>query len=146
MEKYIAITITGVMGVVGAVLIIIAIVFELNHKKKIVNCTVQTTGTVIKIERYSSSDGFSTPTVSWFPVYEYYADGYRIEKRSSFGFAKQIFYEGQKVEILYNPLNYNEYYVPEASTGNVSLILGTIGSVFILCALGACFLYFNFVK
>lgn len=108
----------GALGVIFAVL--------RNHSKKKFDqkkriCRNGTNATVVRIVkkriRRSDMDSFS-----WYPTYEYYVNGIRYEKESTFGNKKKLFQEGQLVEIYYNPANPEEFYVPaEKAEGSVMI-------------------------
>ena len=128
MGKLIVFAVVLLLFLMGSVFLIVFVVMGKKHKHKVENCTCKTKAKVIEMRKLTSRDHYSTPTTSWFPVYEYYVGIQRIEKQSSFGQDKQIFYDGQVVDLFYNPLNCNEYYVPEEKTEKMKWIMGIVGS------------------
>lgn len=141
MGKLIVFAVVLLLCLMGSIFLIIAIVLGKKYKQKLENCTCKTVARVIEMRRMTSRDHYSTPTTSWFPVYEYYVGRQRIEKHSSFGQDKQIFYDGQTVELFYNPSDWNEYYVPAEKTEKMKWIMGIVGSVLLGCAVLVMTLY-----
>lgn len=141
MAKLIFFAVVCVLGLVGSVFLIAAAVLGKKYKQRVENCTHKTTARVLEMRRVISRDHYSTPTTSWFPVYEYYVGKQRIEKQSSFGQGKQIFYDGQMVELFYNPSDWNEYFVPAEKSEKVKWIMGLVGGILLACALIAVMVY-----
>ena len=129
MGRLIVFAVVLLLFLMGSVFLIVSVVMGKKHRHRVENCTCKIKARVIEMRKMTSRDHHSTPTTSWFPVYEYYVGKQRIEKQSSFGQGKQIFYDGQIVDLFYNPSNWNEYYVPEEKTEKMKWIMGFVGSV-----------------
>lgn len=128
--------------------IFLGISFGMRHseKKKYKVCISHTTGTVIDIERHTSSavsDG--VPTTAWYPVFEYSVGGHSIKKRSNYGEARDSYYIGQKVNVYYNPDNYAQFHVAEQNISQIIKIFFGVGMVLVIASLAilGCALYFR---
>ena len=125
--------VVALLTLMGSAFLAIAVALGKKQKNKVKNCTHKTTARVIGMQRMTNRNSYATPTISWYPVYEYYAGPQRLEKQSTFGQDNQIFYEGQIVELFYNPNDWNEYYVPAERTGKLNTILGIVGCILLAC-------------
>ena len=98
------------MGVIGFIFLGTAIGLDISLKRKKKKCTQLVPAVIVDIERvsYTSTDGIGM--TSWFPIYEYWYQGNRIQKRALTGTSNQDFYIGQKVKLYLNPFNPNEFY------------------------------------
>lgn len=141
MGKMIFFAATILLAILGLIFLVISMVIGRKIEQKQVNCTQRTVAKVITMNRVTSRDSYSTPTISWYPVYEYYIGEQRIEKQSNFGQDKQIFYDGQQVELYYNPADWNEYYVPEENVEKMRWIMGVVGGILLACAVASISLY-----
>ena len=95
----------------------------LKFKRYKKTCTEKTKGYVINIE-YLKEDS------TYFPVFQYVAEGRHINHRSSFGTSHTKFKIGDEVTVLYNPVKIEEHYVEEDKKGNygntVFLVVGVL--------------------
>lgn len=114
-------------GIIGVIFIGIAIGVSASGRKKRRVCTQLVRGHIVDVERSDNISMDGLRTVSWYPVYEYEANGHTIRKRSHMGSAHQDFYVGQKVNLYINPENCNEFYCPDEKTGLLVKIFGGIG-------------------
>ena len=98
-----------------------------NAKKKA--CTYKTTATIINIqkERISRSDDYN---YTWYPTYEYYANGTRMEKKSNIGVGKNTFEKGQTVDLYFNPDNSDQVYVPSEKAESLVTVFRILGTAF----------------
>lgn len=125
----------SVVMLFGVVLFIIGVVFfALSHffyisiQKRQKNCVSSAVATIVEIQQVTSSaTGDGIPTTSWYPVYEYDVGGQTIRKRSSYGFARDKYSVGQRVEIKYNPYDYNEFYNPSDQSRKMIIAFQWIG-------------------
>ena len=125
----------GVVMLFGVVLFSIgALFFALSHffytsiQRKQKDCVISALATIVEIQQVTSSaTGDGIPTTSWYPVYEYTVGEQTIRKRSAFGFTKDKYYVGQRVEIKYNPQNMNEFYNPSDQSRKMIVAFQWIG-------------------
>ena len=93
---------TGIWCLVGAIFVAVALALRRALLRREERLRARTSGTVTEVvRRYSHSDGGDTP--AWYPIVEFEADGRRISLESSDGGGRKRFYEGQRVEVLYDP-------------------------------------------
>ena len=108
----------GICGLIGVIFTAIGVGITRNRRRKEQLCTMYTTGTVVDVvRRVSHSSGSSS--VSWHPVFSYYAGGQQIVKESHFGNSKPQFTVGQTVQVYYDPYDPECYYVAEESIGKL---------------------------
>ena len=93
---------TGVWCLVGLVFIAVGIGLRRSFARREERLRTRATGTITEVVRRVShgSDGES---VSWYPIVDFEADGRRISLESDEGGGRKRFYEGQAVEVLYDP-------------------------------------------
>lgn len=108
---------------------------DISLKRKKKKCTQLVPAVIVDIERvsYTSTDGIGM--TSWFPIYEYWYQGNRIQKRALTGTSNQDFYIGQKVKLYLNPFNPNEFYCPEEKRGFLIGVFYAVGSLVFLLAI-----------
>ena len=102
---------SGSFGLIGIIFLIIGIVMNNNRKKKEMNCTSMTSGKVTDLVRHESRDSDGGYSSSWHPVFEYNIGELKFIKESIYGSSQSKYAIGQKVEVYYNPEDYNEYYI-----------------------------------
>ena len=139
-SKTVIVIIMMVFFFVGTVLLCVGLGVVITDKKKRNNCTIKTTGTVVKMEMETTTPSVSeAPIVSWYPTFEYSAHGNKINKRSNIGGPKDDLFVGQIVTVYYNPANPNEYYVVEQNTRLFEVVFIGIAAVCLLIGSG-CFI------
>jgi len=115
-------------------LFIIAIAFigvgvflRINASEMAKRCTVENTATVIRnIEKEDYDDGETN--VLYYPEFEYKVGDKTITKTSNSGTYPAKYNVGDKVEILYNPNNVDEYLIKGDNSMNIiSIVLIVIG-------------------
>ncbi|MBR6033513.1 MAG: DUF3592 domain-containing protein [Clostridia bacterium] len=107
-----AIIFSGVWALIGVVFLIIGIVMHNNRKRKNVNCTSSTYGKVIDLVRHkSTSMDYYDPCL--YPVIEYNVGEQKFIKEYNYGSTNPRHLIGRRIEVHYNPENYNEYYIAE---------------------------------
>lgn len=94
MELGLVLTLCGL----GAAFWLPAIIIGLISHGKKKNCTMNTVGLVIRINSKSSGDG----TLSFHPVYEYYANGMKYTNEGA-SIKHRVPKVGTKVPVMYNP-------------------------------------------
>ena len=126
---------SGISGLLGLIFFVSGVIVLKNRKKKEKNCTSKTHGKVIDILKHESK-GVNYYTYSWHPVFEYTIGNLKYVKESLYGFSESKFAIGQDVEILFNPENYNEFYVAtETLPKTLGRIFTIIGILLIVIAI-----------
>ena len=121
----------GIWALVGAIFTAIGVGITTNRRRKEQLCTMYTQGTVVDVVR-RVNHSTSSSSVSWHPVFSYYAGGQQIERESHFGSSKPRFAVGQAVQVYYDPYDPERYYVPEES------VVKLLGRIFTWVGIG-CF-------
>lgn len=93
---------TGVWCLVGLVFIGVGIGLRRSFYRREERLRARAPGTVTEVVRRvsHSRDGGS---VSWYPIVDFEAEGQRISLEWDEGGGRKRFYEGQAVEVLYDP-------------------------------------------
>ena len=119
----------GMFILVGIIFFTIGITILNKRKKKEKNCIMKTNGKVVDIvkEIRIDTDGY---TYYFHPIFEYNIGKLKYVKKSTVGTSKPKYAIGQNVEILYNPEDYNEYYIAgdnmQKRLATIFTITGTI--------------------
>ena len=117
---------SGVWTLLGVIFLIIGLVMLNNRKRKKSNCTSVTYGKVIDIVKNRRYNGHGVYYTSWNPVFEYNIGELKFIKESYYGNSQSKYAIGQKVEVYYNPEDYNEYYI---AGDNLPKTLATIFTI-----------------
>lgn len=104
-----------------------------SHKKKV--CTQEVSAVVTDLICKGSYDINHTYSESWFPVYEYRAGGRVIRVQSPVGGLETDYQAGERVTLLLNPDNPEEFYNPGDQRNMVRNVFWGVGIV--LLAAGA---------
>lgn len=133
MELGLVLTLCGL----GAAFWLPAIIIGLISHGKKKNCTMNTVGLVVRINSKSSGDG----TLSFHPVYEYYANGmkYTNEGAAISNHTPQV---GTSVPVMYNPEKPKQSYIPGYDNKVykiLTIVFGIIGCIPILVCAGIFF-------
>ena len=93
---------TGVWCLVGVIFLAVGFGLRRSFLRREERLRARATGTVTEVVRRvdHSSDGGSA---SWYPIVSFEADGRAISLESDAGGGRKRFYEGQSVEVLYDP-------------------------------------------
>lgn len=128
-SKLFTIIFTGVWCLVGAVFLAVGIALRRSFLRKEERLRARAEGTVTEVVRRvsHSSNGVS---VSWRPIVDFDADGRRVSLESSDGGGQKAFFEGQKVEVLYDPDDPTCFRLEGHAT------MGTVSKVFLAVGLG----------
>ena len=127
---------SGISGFIGLIFFISGMIILKNRKKREKNCTSKTHGKVIDILKHETRSIDHTYTYSWHSVFEYTIGNLKYVKESFYGFSESKFAIGQDVEILFNPENYNEFYVAtETLPKTLGRIFTIIGILLIVIAI-----------
>ena len=122
----------GIGFLFGTIFIIASLLITNNQKKKNKRCISSTKGKVINLVESSRDIGHL------HPVFEYTINEKTIQKTSSYSVKGIHFFIGQEIEIHYNPLNHNDYFVVEEIP-----IIKTITKGFLI--LGGLFAFVGFI-
>lgn len=93
---------TGVWCLVGTVFLGVGIAFRRSFLRKEERLRARATGTVTEVVRreHHNTQGNS---VNWYPIVEFDVDGRALSLECEDGGGRKAFYEGQRVEVLYDP-------------------------------------------
>ncbi len=93
---------TGVWCLVGAIFLAIGIGMRRSFTRREERLRGRAEGRVVEVVRreHHSSRGDS---ITWYPIVEFVADGHKIALESDDGAGRKKHYEGQSVEVLYDP-------------------------------------------
>lgn len=107
---------TGIWCLVGGVFLAVGFGLRRSLLRRDERQRARSTGRIAEVVRRVSrgSDGES---VSWHPVVEFEADGRRISLESDEGGGRKRFYEGQPVEVLYDPDDPSSFHLEGRSIG-----------------------------
>ncbi|MBQ3425448.1 MAG: DUF3592 domain-containing protein [Clostridia bacterium] len=93
---------TGIWCLAGLVFLCVGIGFLRSARRREERQRARAEGVVIEVVRRVSHDRDGS-SVSFYPIVEFEADGRRISLESESGGGRKRFYEGQKVQVLYDP-------------------------------------------
>jgi len=102
---------------------VLLLVKEIKKKK---NSTSAALAEVASYFTSVSSDEDGGETYSYFPVMRYYIAGKCYEQKSDTGSGKKKYEIGQKVNILYNPDNPNEFMIEGDKNTFIAAVIGII--------------------
>ena len=118
---------TGVWCLVGLVFIAVGIGLRLSFNRREERLRARASGTVTEVVRRVSHSRNGN-SVSWHPIVDFEADGRRISLECDEGGGRKRFYEGQAVEVLYDPDDPACFRLEGRSTilllGNIFLAMG----------------------
>ena len=119
---------TGVWCLVGVIFLGVGIALRCSFLRKEERLRARATGTVVEVVRreHRSSDGNS---VNWYPIIEFDADGRTLSLECEDGGGRKSFYEGQRVEVLYDPDDPSCFRLEGRSS------VGLLGRVFVIVGL-----------
>lgn len=89
---------TGTWCLVGLIFLCVGLAMRKSALNREERLRARTSGTIIEVVRHGRANG-----AGWFPIVEFEADGKRISLESRDGGGAKRFYEGQAVEVLYDP-------------------------------------------
>ena len=132
MEKIIGILLVIVL--IGAGIFIMFQESELSKR-----CTMNTVGTVVQIEKDidTSENSGGTLKYTYYPVIQYIVNNKTITKKSSIGTGHQKYAENEKIDILYDPNNIEDYIIKgDISSNMLGIIMIISGVVLALSGFG----------
>lgn len=132
--------IVAVLLALGVVFIIVGIGLKKRENSREKYCTQRVIATVVDLVREEIEDCSHVSIgearlKSWFPVYEYVANGSVIRKKDFVGTAKPEVTVGQKVEIFVNPSQPDEFYCLNEKLSRIRKIFTGIGIALLCIAL-----------
>ena len=120
------------MIVMSIIFIIIGIVLFIKGNELKQRCTSQTVGTVVNIKEEVSHDEDGT-TYTYYPVIEYKAGEKTITKQSLSGSGNSKYNINDKVSVLYNPNNIEEFIIEGENTMSIiAIVFIVIGIITLL--------------
>ena len=129
---------TGVWCLVGVVFLGVGIGFRRSFLRREERLRARTNGTITEMVR-RVRHGSRGASVYWYPIVEFEADGRRISLESDEGGGRKAFYEGQPVEVLYDPDDPSCFRLEGRNAnqllGNIFLVVG-LGCIAIGVAVG----------
>ena len=120
MNKFLPL-LAGIIFIAGGIFIYI----HSEHLKKV--CTTSTQATIVDFKQEIDDE---SNNVSYFPIIEYEVNGKKYNKTHSTSDSMHKYSVGQKINILYNPDNPDEYYIEGDGSDNiVSFICFGVGGI-----------------
>lgn len=130
----------GVFLFLGVVFLLLGIGMKISWNRKERVCTQPCNATIVDVQREVSRSADDSYMESWYPVYEYYANGTTIQRRSSVGRRKNDFIIGSRVTLYLNPEKPREYFCPEEKTGLILRIFIGVGCLLLAAGITSLFL------
>ena len=112
--------------ILGIVIIAVGVFLTIKSKDLEKKCTAEAVGTVVEIVREETQDEDNFTRYTYYPVIEYKAGDRTVTKQSSTGSGTSEYNVNDKIDILYNPDNVEEYIIKGDKTSNI------IGIIFIV--------------
>ncbi len=121
---------TGIWCLVGVIFLCVGCGLRRSFLRREERLRARTTGRVAEVVRRESrsSDGAS---IAWYPIIEFEVDGHTISLESGDGGGRKRFYEGQSVEVLYDPDDPSCFRLEGVDTTNL------VGKIFIAIGLAS---------
>ena len=121
------------MGIlIGIIVIGVGIFTFISGKNLEKRCTATAVGTVVEMHEDISSDTHSV-THTYYPVIEYQVGDRTVKKQSSSGSSSPRYNINEKVDILYNPDNVEEYIIKGDTNSNfMGIIFIVVGVVVVI--------------
>ncbi len=92
---------TGIWCLVGAVFLGVGIGLRRSALRREERLRARAEGTVTEVVRRAGGSGHDS--AAWYPIVDFDADGRRVSLECADGGGRKRFYEGQRVEVLYDP-------------------------------------------
>ena len=89
---------TGTWCLVGAIFLAVGIGLRRSFARREERLRARSAGTVVEVVRRAGRD-----SAAFYPIVEFEADGRRLSLECADGGGRKAFYEGQSVEVLYDP-------------------------------------------
>jgi len=134
--------------ILGVIFIIVAINEDNSNKHLIEVCTGETVGTITDyhLTNYYEEDNYGDKIerTRYYPIFEYEINGETYSKQYEMGEDSKRFKIGEKITVMYDPANLDEYYVLEDM--NTEGYRAGIYVGIVMIVLGVLFLVMNFVR
>lgn len=118
------------LAIFGIVFVAIGIYLLISGNELAKRCTEETVGTVVEIVREESTDSDGYTDYTYYPVIKYQANNQTVSKKSSTGSGSSGYNVNDKVEILYNPNNVEEYIIKGDKSSNfIGIIFVVVGVI-----------------
>ena len=117
---------TGTWCLVGLIFLCVGLAMRKSALNREERLRARTSGTVIEVVRHGGANG-----AGWFPIVEFEADGRRLSLESQDGGSARSFYEGQSVEVLYDPDDPASFQLEGMDTARL------VGTIFLWVGLGS---------
>ena len=137
---------------IGLLFVVIGIIFFVTGKAKAKRCTIDAIGTVVEIIETRSRDSDGNYKYSYCPVVRYQAGDRTVTKESnissstgstldlggiSISSSKSKYNVNDKIEIMYNPDNVEEFLIKGDNDSNLlAIIFIFIGSIAVIFGFG----------
>ena len=120
---------TGTWCLVGAIFLCVGIGLRRSFARREERLRARAEGVVAEIVRRERRDSDGRG-VSWYPIVEFEADVRKISLECGDGGGRKTFYEGQRVEVLYDPDDPSVFRIEGHGTtrllGNIFLAVGLV--------------------
>ena len=123
--------------IIGLIFIGIGIFMFISGQNKEKNCSAETVGTVIELKEETSTDA-DTGRISYvyYPIIEYKAGESLVRRQSENGSSNPSYKVNDKLNILYNPNNIEEFMIQGDKSSNLFGIGGIVlGAIAVICGI-----------
>ncbi|PJM79821.1 DUF3592 domain-containing protein [Bifidobacterium scaligerum] len=103
--------ICGLFSAIGAIMLVVNIIFLVDEVRLRADCTELTDGIVTQLVFNPADESDEDSSDTWTPVFRYSADGQTYEQKFSIASSPPRYEVGQAVAILYDPANPSRYVV-----------------------------------
>ena len=114
---------------IGIISIAVGIFIFLSGQGKVKRCTIETVGTVVGINQESSIDEDGITTYTYYPIIEYNVGDRKITKQSENGSGASEYMLNDKVDILYNPENIEEFIIKGDKSNIIGIVFVVVGII-----------------
>ena len=121
------------LGVIGFVFVFGVIAMTVSENRRRRDCTQAVMAEIVDIVQIESTEfDVYSPTVSWYPIYEYWTGEGWVRVKANVGGKKNKYKIGQKIELYVNLDNLNRFYCPSENEKFIQIIFGFIGMLLLL--------------
>jgi len=118
-------------AIIGVILLGAGVFFYFRSGELVKNCTERATATVVDMREDIDTSSSSEMRYLYFPIIEYETTERTVTKEIDSGYNTPVYRINEKIEILYNPNNVEEFIVAGENQNIVWMILGGLGIVFL---------------
>ncbi len=113
--------------IVGIIFLAVGIFLFVRGKNREKNCTAETVGTIIEIKEDTSTDtDTGRITYVYYPIIEYKAGESMVRRQGENGSSNPNYKVNDKINILYNPNNIEEFMIKGDNSSNIVAIIFVI--------------------